>query len=176
MADRRARDTAKQQERDRVEQQKREAAANNDLYTLGELTQRDYAGQIQAQQAQQNAAPFMASVENFQRTLPDQVQKRVSGQQFESVEHYLKVLTDEAVKLEIQRHESALRKSILSEMNGDEPVPERENGTPSRVREITDEQIANMSLTEYEALFDEHGRPKSGVRHRSTRGIPLRKQ
>lgn len=180
MADRRARDLQKQQERDALERAKRDAAANNDLYTLGELTQRDYAAQIQAQQAAQGAAPFMASVENFQRSLPETVQQRVSGQQFESVEHYLKILTDEAVKLgveqELRKRESALRKSVLSEVNGDEPVPERENGTPSRVREVTDEQIADMSLREYDALFDENGHPKPGVRHRSTRGIPIRRQ
>jgi hypothetical protein len=34
--------------------------------------------------------------------------------------------------------------------------------------------IAAMTLREYEALFDENGKPKPGVRHRSTRGIPVR--
>jgi hypothetical protein len=62
----------------------------------------------------------------------------------------------------------------MSEINGDEPVPERDSGTPGRVREVTDEMIAAMTLREYEALFDENGKPKPGVRHRSTRGIPVR--
>lgn len=83
-------------------------------------------------------------------------------------------IVDRAVKLEQQKRESALRKSVMSELNGDEPVPERDSGTPGRVREVTDEMIAAMSLAEYEALFDENGRPKPGVRHRSTRGIPVR--
>jgi hypothetical protein len=78
------------------------------------------------------------------------------------------------VERELQRRESALRKSVLSEVNGDEPVPERESGTPGRVREVTDEQIANMTLQQYEALFDENGHPKPGVRHRATRSVPLR--
>jgi hypothetical protein len=173
-ADRLSRDREAARQREAVERQKREAAANQDYYTLGEISARDYQQEVQAQQAAQQSAPFMEQVANFQRGLPEHVQKRVSGQQFDSVEHYLKVLTDEAVKLELAKHESALRKSILSEVNGDEPVPERENGTPSRVREVTDEQIRDMSLAEYDALFDDNGRPRQGVRHRSTRGIPIR--
>lgn len=165
-------------DREQLERQKREAAANNDLYTLGELAQRDYQQEVLRQQQAQQSAPFMESVARFQQKLPEPVQQRVSGQSFDSVEHYLQVLTDEAVNLrveqELHRREAALRKSILSEVNGDAPVPERENGTPNRVREVTDEQIANMSLAEYNALFDENGRPKPGVQHRSTRGIPIR--
>jgi hypothetical protein len=63
----------------------------------------------------------------------------------------------------------------LSEVNGSEPVPEREGGTPSRVRVVTDEQVAAMSLREYDALFDENGRPRPGVQHRPTRGIPIQR-
>jgi hypothetical protein len=178
LVNRRLVERERQQQRDALERQKREAAANQDYYTLGEISARDYQQELQAQQAAQQSAPFMEQVANFQRGLPEHVQKRVSGQQFDSVEHYLKVLTDEAVRLgmeqELQKRESALRKSVLSEVNGDEPVPERENGTPNRVREVTDEMIRDMPLGEYEALFDEYGRPRQGVRHRSTRGIPIR--
>jgi hypothetical protein len=183
-ADIRAREIIRQQQREAVEQQKREAAANNDLYTLGELAQREYQQQQQAAHGAEVSQPFMEGVSRFQQTLPEAVQKEVAGKTFgegkgyaEGVQEYLSYLTASAIKLgverELQARESALRKSVLSEVNGNEPVPERENGTPSRVRVVTDEQVAAMSLAEYDALFDENGHPKPGVQHRSTRGIPL---
>jgi len=181
IGDRRAKELLAKQDNDRQQQAKLAAAANNDLYTLGELTQRELQQQIASQQAAQAAVPFMDGVTLFQKGLPETIQKEVSGQTFgagkshaEGVAEYISFIVDKAVELGVAKRESALRKSILSEVNGDEPVPERDSGTPGRVREVTDEQIAAMSLTEYEALFDENGRPKPGVRHRSTRGIPVR--
>jgi hypothetical protein len=183
IGDRRARDLLAKQERDRQEQAKLEAAANNDLYSLGEMTQRELQAQLASQQAAQAAGPFMDGVVLFQKELPEAIQKEVSGKAFgagkshaEGVAEYLSFVVDRAVKLGLDKRESALRKSMLSEINGDEPVPERDSGTPGRVREVTDEQIAAMSLAEYEALFDENGRPKPGVRHRATRGIPVHRQ
>jgi hypothetical protein len=179
----------RQRQRDEVERQKREAAERNDLYTLGELTQRELQEReqmLQTQQAQGNGT-FMDGVVLFQQQLPEEIQRTVAGRTFgegkgqaAGVAEYLQFLVGEQAKLkeaelerEFQRRESALRKSILSEVNGDEPVPERESGTPGRVREVTDEQIEAMTMSEYNALFDEAGRPKPGVRHRATRGIPL---
>jgi hypothetical protein len=183
VAERRLRTLQARQEQQAAERAKLEAAANNDLYTLGEITQRELQGPIAAQQAAQAAAPFMDGVVQFQKTLPEAIQKEIAGQTFgagkgyaEGVAEYMAAIVDKAVKLESQKRESALRKSIMSEINGDEPVPERDSGTPGRVREVTDEQIAAMSLREYDALFDENGRPKPGVRHRSTRGIPVHRQ
>jgi len=180
IADRRSRDLLAKQERDRQDQAKLEASANNDLYTLGEMTQRELQAQLASQQAAQAAGPFMDGVTLFQKDLPEAIQKEVSGKAFgagkshaEGVAEYLSFVVDRAVKLGLDKRESALRKSMLSEMNGDEPVPERDSGTPGRVREVTDEQIAAMSLAEYDALFDENGRPKPGVRHRPTRSTPL---
>ena len=179
----------RQRQREAVEQQKKEAAERNDLYTLGELTQRELQERDQALAAQreQGNGTFMDGVVLFQSQLPEEIQRSVAGRTFgegkgqaAGVAEYLQFVSDERTKLkeqelerEFQRRESALRKSVLSEVNGDEPVPERESGTPGRVREVTDEQIEAMSLKEYEALFDENGAPKPGVRHRSTRGIPL---
>jgi hypothetical protein len=147
------------------------------------MTQRELQAQLASQQAAQAAGPFMDGVTLFQQGLPEAVQKEVSGKAFgagkshaEGVAEYLSFVVDRAVKLGLDKRESALRKSMLSEINGDEPVPERDSGTPGRVREVTDEQVAAMSLAEYEALFDENGRPKPGVRHRSTRGVPVRQQ
>jgi hypothetical protein len=173
-----------QQER---EQRKLAAAQNNDLYTLGEMTQEELAQRLQDQAAARAAGPFMDGVVLFQQQLPEAVQRLVAGKTFgegkgqaAGVAEYLQFLTTEAVKLgvdsELKRRESALRKSVLSEVNGDEPVPERESGTPGRVREVTDEQIGRMTLQQYEALFDENGHPRPGVRHRPTRSVPLRQQ
>jgi hypothetical protein len=176
----------RRREQEAIEQQKREAAQNNDLYTLGELEQRRLQQEQAVAQAQQQAASggFMDGVVLFQQSLDRSIQEKVGGQTFgagksqaEGVAEYLQFVHGEAVKLEVERelkrNESAYRKSVLSEVNGDEPVPERENGTPGRVREVTDEQIEAMTMREYEALFDENGHPKPGVRHRATRSIPL---
>lgn len=183
-ADLRARAILQQQQRDAEERAKLEAAQNNDLYTLGELTQKEYQARIAQQQAAQAAGPFMDGVVLFQQSLPDEIQREVAGKVFgegkgqaQGVAEYLQYIADARTRLEVEkeisRRESALRKSVLSEVNGDEPVPEREGGTPGRVREVTDEQIAAMSMREYDALFDENGHPKPGVRHRATRSIPL---
>jgi len=183
IGDRRARDLLAKQERDAAEQRKLEAAASGDLYTLGEMTQRELQGQLASQQAAQAAGPSVDGVVAFQKNLPEAIQKEVAGKSFgvgkgyaEGVAEYMEAVSEARVKLELQKRESALRKSLMAELNGDEPVPERDSDTPSRVREVTDEQIAAMSLREYEALFDENGRPKPGVRHRSTRGVPVRQQ
>jgi len=183
-SDLRAREILRQQQRDAAEQQKREAAANNDLYTLGELTRREYEQQgLEAAAAAQNDPykPMMEVIGRFQQALPEDVQRTVAGKTFgdgkpwaEGLQEYLSYLVDQATEHRLKERESALRKSILSEVNGSEPVPEREGGTPPRVRVVTDEQVAAMSLREYEALFDENGHPRPGVQHRSTRGIPIR--
>jgi len=178
--DQRARDLLRQQEREAVERQKREAAANNDLYTLGELARRDYEQQSLQGVQTDTYAPLMEVITKFQQQLPEPIQREVAGKVFgegkpwsEGLQEYLSYLVDQATEHRSKERESALRKSILSEINGSEPVPEREGGTPSRVRVVTDEQVAAMSLREYEALFDENGRPRPGVQHRPTRGIPI---
>jgi len=179
-ADVRARDLRRQEERDAAERAKREAAANNDLYTLGELTQREYQQQGLAAAQADPYQPMMEVIGRVQSNLPEAVQRDVAGRQFgegkswnEGLQEYLSYLIDSVSEHRYKERESALRKSILSEVNGSEPVPEREGGTPARVRVVTDEQVDAMSLREYDALFDENGHPRPGVQHRSTRGIPL---
>ena len=180
-SDLRARELLRQQERERTEQQKREAAANNDLYTLGELAQREYQQQGLTASQQDQYAPMMEVLTRVQQALPETVQRDVAGKNFgegktwgEGLQEYLSYLIDSVTEHRYKERESALRKAVLSEVNGSEPVPEREGGTPPRVRVVTDEQVAAMSLREYEALFDENGHPRPGVQHRSTRGIPIR--
>lgn len=181
-ADIRARDLIRQQERDAVERQKREAAANNDLYSLGELTAREYQQQGLAAAQGDPYQPMMDVINRVQQSLPESVQREIAGKVYgegkpwnEGLQEYLASLIDSATKHRLSERESALRKAILSEVNGSEPVPEREGGTPSRVRVVTDEQVAAMSLREYEGLFDENGHPRPGVQHRSTRGIPIQR-
>ena len=169
MGDRRARALLQQQEREATERAKLEAAQNNDLYTLGEMTQRELQGQLASQQAAQAAGPFMDGVVAFQK---QPAGGHPEGDFWQSVRpgkdlrrgrgRIHGVHRRPAVKLEAQKRESAIRKSVMSEINGDEPVPERDSGTPGRVREVTDEMIAAMSLREYEALFDENGRQSQG--------------
>lgn len=183
-ADVQAKQILERRERDAAEQAKLQAAQNNDLYALGEITQKELSQRLAQQQAAHAAGPFMDGVVLFQQSLPEAIQQEVAGKTFgegkgqaAGVAEYLQFISDARTKLEVakelQRRESALRKSVLTEVNGDEPVPERDGGTPGRVREVTDEQIEAMTMAEYDALFDENGHPKPGVRHRSTRGIPL---
>ena len=185
LSDRRAQQLLRQQEQQRKDQAKRDAAQKGDLYALGELSAPEILERARAEAAAGASAPFMDGITAFQQTLDESIQRKVAGRTFgegkghaAGVQEYVSFIVEEATRLgveqELKRRESALRKSVLSEVHGDEPVPERDNGTPSRVREVTDEQIAAMSLAEYESLFDENGHPKAGVRHRSTRGVPLR--
>jgi hypothetical protein len=191
MGNKRARALLAQQEQDRLEQQKREAAAQGDYYGLGQLAATEIQQRAQQQVTAQQAAPFMDGVVAFQSKLPPEVQAQISGKSFgagksyaEGVSEYLDAITqatishrlNEAVEREIKRREPALRKAMLSETNGSGPTPELDGGPAPSSREITDEQIAAMSLEEYDALFDANGRPKPGTRVRLTRGVDTRRQ
>src|SRR5262245_51042268 len=188
MGDRRARALLRQQENERIEQQKREALANADYYGLGQLTAPELQAQAEQQNAAQQGAPFMDGVVRYQQTLPTEVQQAVQGKTFapgksyaEGVAEYLGAVTEaavthrltEAVEKELKRREPALRKAWLSETNGGQPVPELDGGSTATSREITDEQVGRMGLAEYDQYFDERGQPRPGTRVRLTRGIPL---
>jgi hypothetical protein len=179
-ADLRARDILRQQERDRLEAAKRDAAANNDLYTLGELARQDYVQQGQQSDQVAQLQPLMEVITRVQQTLPESIQREIAGKAYgegktwsEGAVEYVNDVIGRLTELGWKERESALRKSILSEVNGSEPVPEREGGQPARVRVVTSEQVDAMSLREYEALFDENGQPRPGVLYRVTRGTPI---
>jgi hypothetical protein len=179
-ADLRARDILRQQERDRLEAAKRDAAANNDLYTLGELARQDYLQQGQQSDQVAQLQPLMEVITRVQQTLPESIQREIAGKAYgegktwsEGAVEYVNDVIGRLTELGWKERESALRKSILSEVNGSEPVPEREGGQPARVRVVTSEQVDAMSLREYEALFDENGQPRPGVLYRVTRGTPI---
>ena len=180
-----------QEVKDAIEQQKREALANADYYGLGQLSAAEVRQQLEQAQAAQQTAPFMEGVTLFQSRLDPKVQAEVQGKTYgtgkshaEGVAEYLEAVHQAALRhgreqdfeQELKRREPALRKAWLSEANGAQPVPELDGGRAASVREITDEQVARMSLAEYDTYFDEAGRPRPGTRVRLTRAIDLRAQ
>ena len=189
MGNKRARAIIAKADADRAEQAKRDAIAKGDLYALGQLAAPEVQQRALADYQQSQVSPFMQGVEAFQRTLPPEVQQAVSGRSWpgspaEGVSAYLGAIVEaaishrlnDAVEGEIKKREPALRKAFLSGTNGSAQVPELDGGPAQSVREITDDQIAAMSLREYDAMFDEDGRPKAGVRVRLTRAIPLNRR
>src|SRR5215470_876013 len=60
----------------------------------------------------------------------------------------------EAQKKVEQRIAPALRSRLLAEMNGTEPVADSGTGTPQKVRQLTDEQIAAMDPEEWVKVYD----------------------
>lgn len=177
--------------REAIEQQKREALANADFYGLGQLTAPEIQQQVEQSTNAQAGAPFMQGVELFQRALPVEVQTEVQGRAYgtgksyaEGVAEYLGAVYQAALRhgreqdfeQELKRREPALRKAWLSEANGSQPVPELDGGRAASVREITDEQVGRMTMSEYDTYFDERGQPRPGTRVRLTRAVNLREQ
>jgi len=177
MAQRASREQAAQRAIEEAAREKQEAWRRGDYYRLGELESQTQE-QIAQQQAQLQASePFMRSVTEFQMTLPDEVQKEVSGRMYSTTAEYFKALHDlgvkHAVEAEIRKRQGALEKTALNATVGAEPTPEREGGPSPGVREITDAEIERMTLAEYERYFDENGKARNGVRVRLTRGIDV---
>jgi hypothetical protein len=181
MAQKRARALAQQQAQEDEARQKAEAWQRGDYYRLGELSATEQEARALQAQAQQASAPFMQSVEEFQRTLPTEVQQTIQGKNYNSVAEYMQAAVeaaashrlDAAVQAEVKKREPALRKAELSATVGAEQSPERDGGPPPGTREITDAEIGSMSLAEYERYFDENGKPKGGVQVRYTRAVDV---
>ena len=178
-----------EKEKQATEQRKREAAQRGDLYTLGELAAPEILERTSHEQAQQAASWAMDGVSAFQQTLPPEVQAEVAGRNWpgtpaEGLKAYMEAVVQAALKhgrdvevdKEIKRREPALRKAFLSEANGSAPTPEFEGGAPMSGRRITSEQVASMSLDEFDQYFDTNGRPKPGVQFVDNNGIPLRQR
>lgn len=182
VAQRRARAQAEQAQKDAEAAAKLDAARRGDLYRLGQLTQPEMQQQLEAQA--RNNDPMMLQVIEFQKTLPPEVQNEIQGKTYDSFGSYIQATVEAATRHGREQYfdqtykerEPALRKAWLSQTNGDQQVPELEGGTASSVREITDEQLARMSLAETDLVLDEYGQPRPGVRLRLTRGINLRSQ
>lgn len=173
---------------------KAQAAQNGDLYTLGELSAPEVLAQLRQQATQEaeqkSLAPLTEAVAAFQDTLPEAVRAEVAGRHYagatvqEGIMAYMDAVVKAAIKhhlepeveREIKRREPVLRKQFLASAYGEDMSPELAGGTPKSVHEITDEQVAGMSLEEYDQYFDDYGRPKDGVRLRMTRAEPVKRQ
>lgn len=143
-----------------------------------------------------------AAVEEWSKAFPPEVLTAASeawsakpraGDFYSDLKTYLEVFTpalaDHLVRTKAAEQEAALfqkwekerlpalRARALAEVNGGEPVPDNEGGTPTRQRVVTDDDVRRMPLAEYEQVFDlATGRPKanSGVIYKATRGVDPR--
>jgi len=189
LANKRARQMLEDQQRQAVDKQKAEAFDRGDLYALGQYAATDLQAQRQALEQQTQAAlnPYMQAITAFQSTLPETVQKDVQGRTYapggtpaEGFQAYLQAVHESAIRHgleeEVKKREPALRKVELSSTVGSEQSPELDGGPAQAYREITDAQVAAMTLEEYDRYFDDKGRPRPGVRVRLERGIDIRQQ
>ncbi len=182
LGNQRARKLLEDQERSRVEKARAEAYEKGDLYTLGQLNAAELEQQRAALKAQTEAElnPYMQGVRQFQSTLPEAVQQAVQGRTYPDFPAYLRAVQEAAIRHgvedEIGKRTNGLQKAALSQTVGSEQSPELDGGPAQAYREITDAQIAAMTLEEYDRHFDNQGRPKPGVRVRLERGIDLRQR
>ena len=189
LANKRARQMLEDQQRQAVDKQKAEAFDRGDLYALGQYAATDLQAQRQALEQQTQAAlnPYMQAITAFQSKLPEAVQKDVQGKTYapggtpaEGFQAYLQAVHESAIRHgleeEVKKREPALRKVELSSTVGSEQSPELDGGPAQAYREITDAQVAAMTLEEYDRYFDDKGRPRPGVRVQLTRGIDVRRE
>jgi hypothetical protein len=181
-ANQRARRMLEDQERQRADRDRQAAYDRGDLYTLGQLTAAELQTQREMLEQQRQAAanPYMQGITQFQQGLPESVQREVGGRNYDSFQAYLQAVHESAIRHgleeEVRKREPALRKAELSSTVGSEMAPELDGGPAQAYREITDAQVAAMTLEEYDRYFDEKGRPKPGVRVSLTRGIDVRRE
>jgi hypothetical protein len=181
-AQQRARRMLEDQERQRKDTERLQAYERGDLYTLGQLDATNIQTQRQAaeQQIQAAANPYMAGIRTFQSGLPEAVQLEVQGRNYESFGAYLSAVQDAAIRHgvqeEVKKRSTALQKAELNSTVGGEMSPELDGGPAQTYREITDAQVAAMTLEEYDRYFDDKGRPRPGVRVRLERGIDVRRE
>ncbi|HYW86349.1 MAG TPA: hypothetical protein VFB50_01155 [Chloroflexota bacterium] len=190
-ANQRARRMLEDQSRQQQERERQQAYDRGDLYALGQLDAQGIQSQrqmLEAQaQAQAAANPYLQAVTEFQKTLPEDVQKDVQGKTYapggtpaEGFQAYLQAVHESAIRhgleAEVRKREPALRKAELNSTVGGEMTPELDGGPAQAYREITDAQVAAMTLEEYDRYFDDKGRPRPGVRVQLTRGIDVRRE
>jgi len=178
LSNQRARKILEDQEKARQERARLDAYDKGDLYTLGQLEAATLQQQRQAALAQND--PYLVAVRNFQSGLPEDVQREVQGKNYDSFGAYLSAVQDAAIRHgvseEVKKRSGALEKAELSATVGSEQSPELDGGPAQAYREITDAQVAAMTLEEYDHYFDDRGRPRPGVRVRLERGIDVRRR
>ena len=181
-ANQRARRMLEDQARVAQDRERQQAYDRGDLYALGQLdaANLEQQRQLARQQAELDANPYLIGIRNFQASLPEAVQREVQGKQYATYEAYLSAVQDAAIRHgvseEVRKRSSALEKAQLSQTVGSEMSPELDGGPAQTYREITDAQVAAMTLEEFDRYFDDKGRPRPGVRVRLERGIDIRAQ
>ena len=182
LSNQRARRLVEDQQRAAQERERARAYDAGDLYQLGQLSavEMQQQRQLAEQSARAAADPYMNAVRSFQSGLPEDVQREVQGKQYDSFGAYLSAVQDAAIRHgvseEVKKRSGALSKAELSQTVGSEQSPELDGGPAQAYREITDAQVAAMTLEEYDRYFDDKGRPRPGVRVRLERGIDVRRR
>jgi len=188
-ANQRARRMLEDQRQQQADRERQNAYDRGDLYTLGQLDAAGIENQRRLAQQQAEAAlnPYMVAITAFQKTLPEAVQQDVQGRTYapggtpaEGFQAYLQAVHESAIRhgleAEVRKREPALRKAELNTTVGEEMTPELDGGPAQAYREITDAQVAAMTLEEFDRYFDDKGRPRPGVRVQLTRGIDVRRE
>jgi len=182
LSNQRARKMLEDQQRADQDRERARAYDAGDLYQLGQLSavEMQQQRQLAEQSARAAADPYMNAVRSFQSGLPEDVQREVQGKQYDSFGAYLSAVQDAAIRHgvseEVKKRSGALSKAELSQTVGSEQSPELDGGPAQAYREITDAQVAAMTLEEYDRYFDDKGRPRPGVRVRLERGIDVRRR
>ena len=103
MAQRTAREQAAQAAIEEAERSKRDAWQRGDYYRLGELSAPELEQRALQAQQQQATEPFMQSLTEYQKTLPDQVQAEIQGKNYSSVADYMQSATEAKVRYASRR-------------------------------------------------------------------------
>lgn len=182
-------------EQERRQQHLDSLVDQDDLVGLGEMLKRqrlDERQQRQQGQASQQVARHaeatlgQAVVTAFQ-TLPKHLQAILyaeDGQTFrrwapggttaDGIAEMIRTAIDRGVEAELRARfpgikgslEEAIRREQNGEVLGSESSPDTRPGAAAGTRTVTDADIGRMTLAEYEAIFDEKGRPRDGVVYR----------
>lgn len=194
-----------QQERWRAEQSRQEVLAkarNGDYYAIGEQAARqalqaDQEGavtQFTKRAEAQTYQRFQSVLEEWATEQPAEVNEAAAermgelepGTPWETgfrkwLDAYVQVRAEHLSKQPETKQRAerdvtpAVRARVLAEMNGKEPTADSGSGRAQRVRTITDDDIARMSLEDYMQVWDvENGRPKKGVVYKPTRAVDPR--
>jgi hypothetical protein len=166
----------------------------DDLVGLGEIAKRQRLAERQAREqshastqvARHAEATLGQAVVSAFQTLPQHLQTILynedgvtfrrwapGGSTADGIAELIRAAIDRGVEAGLRAKYPGLKadlaEAIQREKNGEalaeEPSPDTRNGAAiSRV--VTDRDIGRMTLPEYEALFDEKGRPRDGVDYR----------
>ena len=111
MAQRTAQQQAIQKQIEEAEREKAAAWQRGDYYRLGELSAPELEQRAQQAQQAQASEPFMRSVTEYQKGLPEAVQLEIQGKNYASMADYLKAAHEATVRYEVdQRVQDEIKK------------------------------------------------------------------